>query len=247
MVADRHQIDGFIKLFRAYSPDVIFFDTLAAVTMGLSENDADTAAHLLQTGNLGTIVRELQATAVLAHHTGKDESRGGRGSSGFHGNADFYLALSIDKRARTSTVIVDKMRGGADGYAVHYGVDEVDGVGAAHLIDDAQAQQRRRTPRPVGAPKKLDEFTGGDVGRALQANGRIDSVTATSGELARWLAPSEDKGIIQAIKMRLNRGSAGWLEPYVACKGNGKNGSGTLWALPKRSLEAEFSDIIERE
>jgi hypothetical protein len=144
LMSNEALVRGFVKLYRGHHPDIVIIDTLAAAMAGLNEDSAETGAMLTSNGPVGVIARAFKATVLLAHHTGKDVTKGGRGSSAFHGNSDFFLLLTANKVARVSSVFVDKMRGGRSRYSQAFSVDEgLNGVGVARRIDAKEAAQRR--------------------------------------------------------------------------------------------------------
>lgn len=69
----------------------IIIDTLAQTNSG-DENSTQDASALIRACT--TISQEYNSTVLLVHHTGKDESRGGRGNSAFYANIDFALSLT---------------------------------------------------------------------------------------------------------------------------------------------------------
>src|SRR5690242_15291655 len=57
---------------------------------------------------------------TLLHHIGKDESRGGRGSSADEAAVDQVLELSSDKKTLTASINVRARKDGEDGFSVGF-------------------------------------------------------------------------------------------------------------------------------
>lgn len=131
----------------------IYVDTYARVMPG-NENDAKDAGAVVT--NCSHLSRTAQgAIVMLVHHSGKDSTRGARGSGVLRAAADVEFAVS--KAAAQHTVTVTKMKDGEDGGKLHYklaqitiGMDE-DGEDRTscvveHIADGA--------PEPVQAKKR---------------------------------------------------------------------------------------------
>lgn len=141
-----------IELTRA-PVGVVFFDTLACVSVGGDENTAKDMAILLAHCKL--ISRVTGALVVLVHHTGKDESKGARGSSSLYGAMDTVIEISRAGDVRAAKVT--KQKGGPDGQEfgfklipVPVGLDEDGDEIASCVIEHTQAvpkAQRKIEPK----------------------------------------------------------------------------------------------------
>lgn len=88
--------------------DLIVIDTLARSSEGAEENSAtDTASIIKHADTLRR--RSGGATVLLVHHTGKDASAGGRGSTAFKGAVDSEITLTGSTKT-TITVSVTKQK-----------------------------------------------------------------------------------------------------------------------------------------
>lgn len=85
---------------RGIAPKLIVIDTLARAMVGMNENDAKDAGLFIEAIEL--LKRELRCTVMCVHHTGKDEERGGRGSSALGAAWD----TNIEIKTRTETKAV---------------------------------------------------------------------------------------------------------------------------------------------
>jgi hypothetical protein len=104
-----HAISASVKL-RSASPGLIFVDTMALSHDG-DENSSKDMSLLLR--NCKVLSDDTGALVVLVHHTGKDESRGMRGSSAIYAGADFVLEISAQEKDHE--MVVDKLKDGERG------------------------------------------------------------------------------------------------------------------------------------
>lgn len=103
--------------------DLIVIDTLARVMGGLDENHTPDIADLVR--NLDLIRRATGAHVMLVHHTGKDTTRGARGSSSLRAAIDTEIELKRDDLG-IITAEVKKQRDGPTGYKFNYQLRQVD-------------------------------------------------------------------------------------------------------------------------
>ncbi|MDX0491549.1 AAA family ATPase [Sinorhizobium medicae] len=89
---------------------VVIIDTVARVTAGTDENKAGEFGVFI--GNADAIARAFGALVVGVHHSGKDESRGMRGSNVFNGATDCEWSLHKEDGMHVATL--HKMRDGED-------------------------------------------------------------------------------------------------------------------------------------
>lgn len=99
-----------VELMRA-PVGVVFLDTLACMSAGGDENTAKDMTVLVD--NCKLIGQMTGALITLLHHTGKDESKGARGSSSLYGAMDTVIEISRAGDVRTAKVT--KQKGGPDG------------------------------------------------------------------------------------------------------------------------------------
>lgn len=74
-------------------PSLIVIDTLSRLLTGLDENSAKDATMV--TNFMEQLARYYECFVLAIHHTGKDQSKGARGSSAFHANMDTVLATKL--------------------------------------------------------------------------------------------------------------------------------------------------------
>ncbi len=93
-------------------PKLVIFDTLSRCTNGMDENISKEVSQLF---NLMTTFTKNEDLAVLfVHHTGKDESRKGRGSNVLSANAD--ASIQIKGTTNGCEVVADRIKD-ADNFA----------------------------------------------------------------------------------------------------------------------------------
>jgi hypothetical protein len=92
---------------------VVIIDTLARAILGADENSSSDMGRAI--GAAEKISRELQATIILAHHTGKDKEGGPRGSSSLTNNPDGQIRVYIEEGSERRCVTTQKVREGASG------------------------------------------------------------------------------------------------------------------------------------
>lgn len=104
-----HAISESIKL-RSKNAGLIFLDTLALSHDG-DENSSKDMSLLLR--HCKVLSDSTGALVVLVHHTGKDETKGMRGSSSLYAGADFVLEILV--KGKDHTCYVDKLKDGERG------------------------------------------------------------------------------------------------------------------------------------
>jgi hypothetical protein len=72
--------------------ELIVIDTLARATAGMSENDAQEMGPFME--RLAGFTRKYDSTVLAVHHTGKNNTQEGRGSSAIKGAVDFELLMT---------------------------------------------------------------------------------------------------------------------------------------------------------
>lgn len=88
-------------------PRLIIIDTLSTNFGGGDENSGDMAEFI---NGCNTIAREVGAHVSVIHHSGKDDSKGARGSSSAHGNV--YSYFNVDKGDEFTRLNTIKQKGG---------------------------------------------------------------------------------------------------------------------------------------
>lgn len=91
---------------RCPRPRLIVLDTLSKCMAGLNENDAGDASKFVRFCD--SLVEAFGCSVIAIHHTGKDESRGARGSSAFYAGFDTVLEVKAHRATKAVEVWVRK-------------------------------------------------------------------------------------------------------------------------------------------
>ena len=96
-------LEALCEKVRREKPRVVVLDTFARMTLGLEENSSRDMGQVME-----ALDRIRHATGgglvLVVHHTGKDPSRGARGSTAFLGAIDFQITLDGDAKALEAKV-----------------------------------------------------------------------------------------------------------------------------------------------
>ena len=141
---------------------LIVIDTKARATAGDNEDSASDAAHYVEHA-AGAIAAATRAAILTVHHTGKDETRGGRGSSALPAADDFRFKVSAERE-----VVIDKARDAETGNTLFsYDLKPV------QLRVDAEGDKvtacviEERAACPLGA-KKSKQINSAQARRAME-------------------------------------------------------------------------------
>lgn len=105
--------------FDGERPDLLIFDTFARMTLGLEENAAKDMGPAIEA--FGALVTECgEAFGLLVHHSGKDTTRGLRGSSALLGALD--VVLRLDGNPAGLSLSVEKINAGPSPMPAHFRV-----------------------------------------------------------------------------------------------------------------------------
>jgi hypothetical protein len=74
-------------------PSLIIIDTLTRLITGMDENSAKDASMI--TNFMEQLARHYECFVLAVHHTGKDQSKGARGSSAFYANMDTVISTKL--------------------------------------------------------------------------------------------------------------------------------------------------------
>lgn len=178
---------------------VVIIDTVARVTPGTDENKASEFGAFIN--NADSIGRYFGALVVGVHHSGKDESRGMRGSNVFNGATDCEWAVKKQDGMHSATV--GKMRDGEDGIEFSFRLEVRDlGNGRTTCIvseqsDVAPAQTKSKRPKLTGAAltawRALNEALG-ELGEVPPEANHVPSGVKTV-TIKQWRDYAKRRGI----------------------------------------------------
>ncbi|ESQ73718.1 hypothetical protein ABAC402_17790 [Asticcacaulis sp. AC402] len=175
--------------------DLVVIDTLARTMVGGDENSAKDMSVLV--ARCEKISRATGAMVILVHHSGKDATKGARGSSALKAAADFEAEVSRDGDARQ--LKISKLKDGEDGSVFDFrlkvidlGVDEeLDKLTscAIEYVDAPKAGGSTQSKTPVGSWQKAVWGVAQDMAGVSDAP--ID-VEALIDETTKILPPTRD-------------------------------------------------------
>ena len=138
--------------------EVLIYDTLARGTTGGDENSAQDMG--LAIANCRVLHDVTGAMVLLIHHSGKDASRGARGSNAILGAVDVEIEVTREDMNRTATV--SKLKDGEDGLkfgfkltVVPLGVDGEGDPITSCVLEYGAVVERTFTHAAKGAHEKL--------------------------------------------------------------------------------------------
>ncbi len=144
------------------TPSLIVLDTLARSITDLRESDAQDIMEFVT--NAARISNAFDDALVMPiHHTGKDESKGMRGSSALHGAADAEWLVTRDFATGARHLSVEKMKDGPDGARIRFALRDhalgVDLAGAAMgtcVAEVFDAEAAPKVARQKSGPSQTD-------------------------------------------------------------------------------------------
>lgn len=186
LVRDDEQMQDFADAIKAKqqelgeAPSLIILDTIAKCMMGLEDTSSRDAGMF--TGFCDQLLADFKAPILALGHTGKDGSKGHRGSAAFAGNMSSRFLMNYDKETKLASLLCEHHK--------DWDAPEAPWVFEARVIADALVLQDL-SPREVAALKKQDDpFDASKVGGALKDLGAIEEAAAvTTHVLACKLTP----------------------------------------------------------
>jgi hypothetical protein len=109
--SDQSMVGEFIEEVRSFKPDLIVVDTAARMAVGLNENDARDMGQLVLA--LDTIKEQFGCAVIAIHHTGKDVSRGARGSDALLFATDAAFEVQANDKVKAAAVYCRRMKDAA--------------------------------------------------------------------------------------------------------------------------------------
>lgn len=172
----------------------IVIDTLAKGMAGLNENDARDAGQFIHF--MDTLAERFACPAIAIHHLGKDESRGGRGSSAIHAGFSVVIEIEADHAVKMLKVRVLKQKESEEREEPWY----LEGKQVAQsLVFQAISREEYET-----ATKAESLFTHKRIGAALKALGAIgDDKAVTTFILAGALVEHKQGESVEAREKKL--------------------------------------------
>lgn len=125
---NKQNINDFITHYqkRGFDDGVIIIDTLNAScrSSGLDENSTKDMGLIVNAYE--TITKALNSSYIVIHHTGKDETKGMRGSSSLFGALDFVMLVTRKENAPDATWTLEKNKEGEQAITYRYTFPQVE-------------------------------------------------------------------------------------------------------------------------
>jgi hypothetical protein len=154
---------------------MVVIDTLARAMPGADENSAQEVGLVI--AGCDALREELGCSTVPIHHSGKDETRGARGTSALRGAWDTALEISAAGKGRATMTVVDQKEAEA-GQKLSFRMDEIaSGIGRTSLVPVLD-----ETPEPAGERRRHE--VGGQTGIALQV--LRDALAGPEAAIVPW-------------------------------------------------------------
>lgn len=166
---DQEAMIEFAREMADYRPDLIIVDTLAWFALGYKENDASEMMRVVRA--LTTVSREIGCAVLAIHHTGKDATRGARGSDAFL----FGINSALEVQTQAKLIAVHARRQKDAAIRKEPWVYELRDLGpsAVAVPVEARAWREREAADDLIGPKRLAGYL-----REMGAVGAAKSVTS---------------------------------------------------------------------
>jgi len=199
--------------------NLIIGDTLARMTAGANENSGEDMVPILQ--RLDTVVYEANTAFLTIHHSGKDASRGARGSSTIRAHIDTEIYVVEENLQRTATITKQRELA-SKGVEIPFKLDVVEmGISkfgeqvstCVAVFDDEERAQKVKKDSKIEKNKKLLErawWSGGAEVRPLNG-GNVPYVSISafkemlrndglkSGSVSNYMKMSYENGPISVL------------------------------------------------
>lgn len=213
---DQNNMTEVAKAVRALGPvSLIFVDTWARVIAGGDENSAKDVTEAINM--CGKLYRATGATVVLIHHSGKDSSKGARGSSALRAAADGEIEVSRFEDDREAQVM--KLKNSQDGqrfgfklHVVPVGLDEDGDVVSSCVIEhtDVKTREKKTKMEAKGVNEKMvmravnDLCVGGAVPQAEVIDAAVNHLPFDAAEGKR---DKRREHVLRALSNLAERGA----------------------------------------
>lgn len=194
-------------------PALIVIDTMSRLMTGLDENSAKDA--IMITNFMEQLSRYFEAFVLGTHHTGKEESKGARGSSAFYANMDTVISTRL--KIGGTELRVRKQKDADVGDDIHYFAVKEIGQSIVLERSEALADATQMKPKSRYSWASVEEIV-----RTLESLGGETSQQVLIMEIAS--AHGIDKDVVR--KQLAASDELTFLRPE-----KGK------WAIPKREYD----------
>jgi hypothetical protein len=200
---------------------LIVFDTVARALGGLDENSAKDAGLLLAAAE--RLRDTFDCSVLLIHHTGKDESRGARGSSALLAGVDFAYEIKAETNVLAVSLRCEKMKDADPPLPIRLQGMRAYGSVVFDLLREAEYAALTRSNTSTH---------NSDVTKALKTLTAVSGKTVTTHVLAmEMVGPDAPASAVEAKERSLQRHAKDRLRAYVTRLGEGR-GQPTMWSMP---------------
>lgn len=191
---------------------VIFMDTYARVMGDGNENDAKDTNKVV--ANCYLLHKLTGAIIVLVHHTGKDETKGARGSGALRAAAD--VELEVIRTNKYRALRIGKMKDGRDDGEFKFTLNDVvigwdeDGDDITSCVVEHLAAEANEVEKPAGKPlgaiqsrimDALGDYLAGEVQREVLIQAVLDATPFdATGKHDRTVKPKIGRSLNDLIK-----------------------------------------------
>lgn len=160
----KDKVKQLIKALEPLSPiALVVVDTLARSTPGADENSAKEMGEAVAACT--QISLALHATVLIIHHSGKDDTKGARGSSAIRAAVDTELAVTREPNKNVRGLTVTKQKDGEDGEEMGFSLeivtigldDEGDPITSCVVEHSSVAPKKSKTKTPSKHQKSVIE------------------------------------------------------------------------------------------
>ena len=145
---------------------LIVIDTLHRALAGDNENEAAAISAVVSQAN--RIAAETGAAVIFAHHPGKDQDRGMRGSSAMAADVDVVVRIERESGSHVRNVLLEKAKDGEEGELGSFTLERVvlgkdedgdDITSCVVRLEDQTPEPAPKRPRPgTAAGRALNEL-----------------------------------------------------------------------------------------
>lgn len=232
-------VEGLAETLKDFAPggSLVIIDTLARATPGTDENSSRDMGLVIQAAD--RLARTTKGFVLLVHHSGKDDSKGMRGSSAILGAVDTLYKVTGSKETPRS-FLVEKNKEGRDGERFHFKLEEqVIGFDPIYQADraslsvtqcsEATAQEKGIGPNMAKLLEAITQALKTADTNVYYAPPGTPALTAAEARKAGESAGIDRKRFPEAIEALLRRGTLKTGGPVPASNGRPLKLEKSVW------------------
>ncbi len=227
-----------------WRPALVVIDTLSRSVEDMNESSSQEVMAFVK--NAERIGEHFDCVVMPVHHTGKDETKGMRGSSALHGSADAEWLVSRPDDSGARHLSVEKMKDGEDKARLRYELVKVDlGIDRdGHKVTSCVVKvlEANGESDQAGGERRSDaKFSRLAVIRTI-----LRVLAATEGEQALDGSPIGRGKIVPQAKLKAALASSGIFSSDGALRGAMSRAIEALVKSGELSTEGEALCVLER-